>query len=474
MPTPPPLTAALVRSAAAYAEHWLSFRRRYLRVPGVQAAVGFGDEEVLSTASGHADVESDVALTPDHLFRIASHSKTFTGTAVMQLAEAGALRLDDAVGTHVDWLEDACADLAPVTVRELLAHGGGVTRDGDDADHWQLDRPFPDEAGLRAVVERDGSVLPANTRFKYSNIGYALLGLVVESASGRSYNDYVRAKIVDRLDLTDTAPELDPARAGDLATGYSALSYADTRVPIDHVDTRAMSAATGFTSTARDLCRYLSAHVLGATRLLTDGSKRLMQRDEWEVKEGETWYGLGLSVSRTGDRRMVGHGGGYPGHATRSMVDPKAGLAVSVLTNAIDGPAAELATGVVKLIDLTADTDRDGDRDAVAPEVLDRFCGRFANLWGVLDIVRLGDRLYGLSPADADPAEEPTELAVEDADTLLIRESSGLRSPGERLTFEIDDRGVRAIRGRGGMTYYPYDEFSARMADRDRVRLAGG
>lgn len=470
MPTPPRLTADLVRSAAAYAEHWLSFRRRYLRVPGVQAAIRFGDEEMLSTASGHADVERDAALTADHLFRIASHSKTFTGTAVMQLVEAGALRLDDAVGAHVDWLEDACADLAPVTVRELLAHGGGVTRDGDDADHWQLDRPFPDEAGLRAVVERGASVLPANTRFKYSNIGYSLLGLVVESASGRSYNDYVRAKIIDRLDLTDTAPELDPARAGDLATGYSALSYADTRVPIDHVDTRAMSAATGFTSTARDLCRYLSAHVLGATRILTDASKRLMQRDEWEVKEGETWYGLGISVSKAGDRRMVGHGGGYPGHATRSAVDPLAGLAVSVLTNAIDGPAAELATGVVKLVDLAAAPAHDGD--PVEHAVLDRFCGRFANLWGVLDVVRLGDRLYGISPANADPAEEPIELVIEDSDALRIRESSGFNSPGERLAFEFGDDGVRAIRGRGGMTFHPYDEFSARMAGRDRVRLA--
>ena len=119
--------------------------------------------------------------------------------------------------------------------------------------------------------------------------------------------------------------------ASEYAAGYSALSYAAERVPIDHVDTRALAAATGFFGNARDLVTYFSAHLPGDDRLLTDKSKREMQHPLWQTAAGDDWprYGLGVQVAKVGDRRLFGHGGGYPGHITRSMVDGSAGIAVS-------------------------------------------------------------------------------------------------------------------------------------------------
>lgn len=264
-------TRAAVASAASYADSWLSFRRSLLRIPGVQAALWHEDALALSTAHGSADLGTGTPLRTDHLFRIASHSKTFTATAVLQLREAGHLRLDDPVGAHVPFLVEHGSALASRTLSDLLAHGGGVVRDGADADFWQLARPFPDEAALRAVcASSDAAVLPAQQRFKYSNIAYGLLGLVVAAAAGEPYNDYVLREVVQRLGLTRTGPELDPGRADEYATGYTALSYADERLPIEHVDTRAMSAATGFYGTAEDVCRYAAAHFLGDERLLPD------------------------------------------------------------------------------------------------------------------------------------------------------------------------------------------------------------
>ena len=96
---------------------WIAFRQRLDRVPGIQVAVLHEDRLVLSSAHGHADVESGVALTTSHLFRIASHSKTFTATAVLQLVEDGRLRLDDPLGDHLDFLAGAPA--GRVTVREV-------------------------------------------------------------------------------------------------------------------------------------------------------------------------------------------------------------------------------------------------------------------------------------------------------------------------------------------------------------------
>ena len=213
--------------------------------------------------------------------------------------------------------------------------------------------PFPDADQLQHISLDDAAVLPRNERFKYSNIGYSLLGQVIEAASGLSYAQYVDQHIVEPLGLTDTGPELDPARAGEYAVGYSALSYGDHRLPIDHVDTRAMASATGFYSTATDVVRYAAAHFMGDDRLLTDEAKRQMQRTEWEVEgTGGTAYGLGSGHLHHRQAPLLGHGGGYPGHITRTYFDPVDQLAVSVMTNAIDGPAMALATAGVKLIDM--------------------------------------------------------------------------------------------------------------------------
>ena len=352
-PTPSnPDAVAALQAALAYAEDWIAYRAFRLRVPGVQYAVLFDGEVQLSGAVGLADLEAGVPLTESHLFRVASHSKTFTATAVLQLVEAGSLALDTPLGDVVGEL--AGAPIASVTVRELLEHGGGVIRDGVDGDFWQLSRPFPDEAELLAMARDDGTKVEPNTRFAYSNIGYSLLGLVVARASGRSYNDYVRSEIVARLGLADTDPELVPARAAEYATGYTGFETSLERQPIDHVDTHAMSAATGFTSTAADLVRYIAAHRPGDERLLSDASKRLQQRAAWQSAPDSPTsrrYGLGMALDTIAGRRVIGHSGGFPGYITNTLLAVDDGIAVSVLTNATDGPAGELAAGILKLLD---------------------------------------------------------------------------------------------------------------------------
>ncbi|MEU4606868.1 serine hydrolase domain-containing protein [Kribbella sp. NPDC023972] len=444
-----------LQEVLTYYRSWLAFRQRFSRVPGVQAAVFADGSVAFSAAYGLADVESAVPLTERHLFRIASHSKTFTATAVLQLVEQGRLRLDDKAEMHVTELVDAPA--GKLTLRDLLSHAGGLTRDSDDADFWQLAQPFPDREQLLAMLRSpDAAVIADNERFKYTNIGYGLLGLVIEGATGRSYNDHVRTEIVEKLGLSDLGPELDPARSAEYASGYSSLAYADERVPIDHVDTQALASATGFYGNARDLVTYFSAHLPGDDRLLTDASKRQMQHPLWNVGTDE-WpkYGLGLQIAKVGDRELFGHGGGYPGHITRSLVDGKAGIAVSVLTNAIDGPAQQMAEGAFKLLDLAQSKER--------PEQsadLSRFTGRYAGLWGVTDIVQLGGRLYSMDPSQGDPADKAPTLEV-DGDTLRVTEDYGGGSYGQRYQFTFDADGrPESIRSAGGLRMVPIERFA--------------
>src|SRR5690606_9640825 len=120
--------------ALEYADRWLAYRRWRLRIPGVQVAVRVGGTLVLDAAHGAADETTGEALTTRHRFRIASHSKSLAALTAMRLVEAGLVRLDDEVQQHVPARHGT--DAGALLVRELLSHGGGAVRDGDEVAFW--------------------------------------------------------------------------------------------------------------------------------------------------------------------------------------------------------------------------------------------------------------------------------------------------------------------------------------------------
>ena len=458
---------AAVVDACRYADGWLAHRRRTERTPGVQAAVLHEGDVLLSCAHGVADLETGTPLSPSHRFRIASHSKMFTATAAVQLVEQGALRLDDPASQWLAFLRGT--RLANVTVRELLSHGGGVVRDGDRGDYWQIVDPFPDEDALAGIAGADGAAVYArNERFKYSNIGFGLAGLVIAAAAGRPYAEQVAERILEPLGLRATSVDIESGAGGDdLATAHSGLSYADERVPIAQVATGALAPATGFVSTATEVVRFAAAHFMGDERLLSDDGKRMMQRTEWVGEPNDGAYGLGMMVMDLDGRRIVGHGGGWPGHITRTLFDPDASFAVTVCTNAIDGPATPLAMTIVKLIDLAQQGARDDERVPADPA---SFRGRFANLWGVFDLVDLGGRLYRIDPGGPTPVADAQHLEILDDHTLLVTKASGYASPGERLHVERAEGGAVVAVRVGSGTSYPLDAVTGRIGELGRVR----
>lgn len=465
---------ATLRAAAGYLGSWIEAQAAHRRVPGVQVAVRSGDDLVLSAAFGVADAVTGAPLTTRHLFRIASHSKTFTATAVLQLVEAGRMRLDDPIAQHVPEL--AGSPVGRATVRELLGHQSGVIRDGEHADFWQLGTPFPDRDAVVAEVLRSGAVHARNERFKYSNTGYALLGMAIEAVTGTSYAEHCRTAILEPLGLHDTGADHDPARAGEFAAGHTGLLLGeDGRLVIEHVGTGAMAAATGFWSTAEDLSAYGAAHYLGDERLLGDDAKRLMQRLESVVTAYGSEigrYGIGLELTTVGERQLVGHSGGYPGHITITLVDPADRLVVSVLTNAIDGPAHELAVGLVKLVDVALSPRAEVPPPPPGAPAPSSFTGRFAGLWGLLDVAELGGRLVLLRPTAPDPLPTVEELQVLDATTLRVAAQPGFGASGERMPVERDASGrVTAVR-LAGVTHRLVDEFRRRRPAMTRLGWA--
>lgn len=461
MSTDRALLAETVREAAPTLRSWLDLQRRVRRTPGVQVCVRVGGEVVFAEAFGSADLDTGEALTREHLFRVASHSKTFAATACLQLREDGKLRLDDEVATHLE--EFAGHPIGALTVRELLGHQGGVVRDGAVSDYWQLDGDYPDEASLIAMLLEHGVVYDANTHFKYSNFGYSILGLIIARAGGMPFAEFVRARILDPLDLPRVHPDIDGVDEAECATGHSRRLDGDDDVfTLRHISTSSMAAATGFVACADDLSAYASAHVPGDPRLLTDASKKLMRRLETVIEVDGTEqgrYGLGFDLMSVGERRLVGHSGGFLGFVTRTWIDPDDSLVVTVLTNQSGGPAHDLALGVVKLIDLAL---AGAKQDAVPEGVdLDSYTGRFVSGFGYLQIAQLGGRLVAISPEIADPTHDAVELSVVDADTLTCAQRPGFGVIGEPVRLTRDADGAISSVVMAGMTSRPEADFRA-------------
>lgn len=469
----------VLQEALAYVDSWVEYRLWKLCTPGAQVAVWFDGEIQFGKAYGVANLCTGETLTTSHLFRIASHSKTFTATAVMQLVEAGKLRLDDTAGSWMPELAETGSPLKDATVRELVSNSAGVIRDGVDATFWSHGRPFPNEEALLELAIREGAVRQPEATFKYSNIGFSLLGLIIGKAADSTYNAYTKTAIVEKLGLRNTGPELDDTRLPEYAAGHSGLLSRTDRQVIPHVATHAMAAATGFYSTAEDLVRFASAHFFGDDRLIGDRSKNEMQRPVWTGQNPDApqdGYGYGMIIQHYGGHRLVGHSGGYPGHITRTMWDPEEGLAISVLTNAVDGPAEELAAGILKILDkareakpkLPLNSGLVNSAAIAPPQAPDKkidpaiFTGRFAALWGVTDVFLLGGKLFASTPALPSPIVQPSELAVIDENTLRIMGGSPYGSVGELFRYERDADGRVISLFTGGMKTWPIEDYRAR------------
>lgn len=450
---------------------WLRFRYDQEEIPGYTVAIAHKGKVIFTEVYGYANLEKKTKLTTSHIFRIASHSKTFTATALMQLQEKHKLRIDDYVVKYLSWLkEHKDKRWQKVTLRQLMSHGAGVIRDGLNADYWQLERPFPNEDELKREILETDLVLENNIKLKYSNFGYSLLGMVIEAVSGQSYNDYVAEHIIKALGLKSTGPEYTKAIDGKVVTGYTGREVNKARLPIAQIDTHSMASATGFYSTAEDLCAYFTAHMVGSKKLLNDESKKEMQRVQYHAylpgEHSHEDYGLGMEIDFVGKRKVFGHGGGFPGHITNSMFDPKDELVVVVLTNCLGGSAGTITKGIYGIIDYyqknTPTTKPKHD--------LSRLEGRYMNLWSMTNIVVTGDKVVATYPDTWQPLTHPEELARINDTTLKVSETNSFNSEGELVHFDIKDGKVEIV-DYNGETMWPELVWHNKQTNRSKVEL---
>ncbi len=422
-----------LRSAIDYIGSWIEFQLAASQQPGVMIAIAHRGEVVAEHAFGLANLDTGEKLTPRHRFRIASHSKSFTAAGVLKLREQRRLRLDDTIGQYVKGLHP---HVAGTTIGQVLSHSAGLTRDGADSGQFIDSRPYLDAAELLAELGQPTAIEPG-TRFKYSNHGFALIGLVIEAITKEPYAAFIKREIVEPAGLRETEPNMPLQRGTPFARGHTRKLPLGERcvIPGDN-PAHAMASAAGFAATAGDTARFFAQLAPNAKRsVLSVASRREMTRHHWRIPQGiEGYYGLGVNAGKTDGWDWFGHSGGFQGYISRTCTIPACELAISILSNSIDGAAPVWIDGAMQILRVFQ------SRGAPDRRLRD-WTGRWWTIWGASDLVPVGNRVLVANPQFNNPFMDAAEIEVSGRDAGRLAWAAGYSSHGEPVRRVRDKRG---------------------------------
>ena len=354
------------------------------RVAGIVALVMQDGQVVYEKAFGWADKEAGRKMTTDTIFRIASQTKALTSTAIMQLLEEGALTLNTRAGSFIPSFTRTTVAVAnergavrqvpatrPITIRDLLTHTAGISYGTEPSvrDLYEAKGLGPAAGAGWYTADKDESVCETMERLGTLPFvaqpgeawvyGYNtdVLGCIVEKASGKPLDAYIRDRITTPLGMTDTQFFLPPAQRDRLAAVYSSVENKYVRAPEGgrgqgaYVDgpRKNFAGGAGLLSTARDYARFLEAMrrngSIDGTRILSPRSVKLMSTNQVGTLHSTSGLGFGLgfeTVDRFGANTMSSEGAFGWGGAYGSIyrVDPEARLVmvlmIQLIPNATD------------------------------------------------------------------------------------------------------------------------------------------
>ena len=298
-------------------------RRNAGRIPALSGAVGRGGQVLWA---GTAD--SDGSTTTQTSFRVGSITKPLTAVCVMRLESEGLISLDDRIGAH---LPDAPARMA--TVRQLLSHTAGLPAEPPGS-WWERSVGGTWHEFTDLDIQQ---VWPAGVRYHYSNVGYAVLGRLVETVRGRPWDDVLVDEVAAPLGMTSVGR----TPVGPAATGWAVHPHANLVHPEPVPPYGAMGPAGEVWATPSDLVRF--GMWLGSTdpdddRVLPAAQRERMREPRVLVDEpGLPWttaHGLGPRITNVDGRKLVGHGGSVPGFTAELLCDLATGDTVALCGSA--------------------------------------------------------------------------------------------------------------------------------------------
>ena len=318
------------------------------QIPALSAAIIKDDEIVWTKGYGIYDRENNKIADADTIYLVASISKTFTATAVMQLYEQGYFDLDDDVNDYLPFsLRNPSYPDTPISFRMLLAHQSSIASDlqtfntramPGDLEISGYPSPYHQElltpTGIHYRPQVWNNYHPGDDMY-YANIGYSVLGHLVEQISGQSFEGYCREHIFAPLEMNDTSFRLTNVNISRAAVPYW---YVDREYyPYLHYNILEYPAG-GLRTSILDLSRFLILHMnngtYGNTQILTPESVEEMQTIQYPSDTYQFQYGLGFQIWETRTGMKIGHTGGLYGVATKMVYKKSNNIGIIMFTNA--------------------------------------------------------------------------------------------------------------------------------------------
>jgi CubicO group peptidase (beta-lactamase class C family) len=439
---------------------WVEAQLAQREQPGIAVGLIYDQSLIWSRGFGYANVAKRVPMTAQTICRIASITKLFTSTAIMQLRDDGLLQLDDPVKKHLPWfqLRNPHPDTPVVTIRHLLAHAGGLPREAAFP-YWSTNE-FPSVEEVQAALPDQEFALPAGSDWKYSNLSFMLAGEIVAAVAKLPYNAYVTENILQPLGLTNTFVDTIPSDHPLLAVGYGRRLPNVARTSGMYTDCRGMGSAANMASNVEDLAKFVMLQFRSGPRqgqqVLAGPSLREMHRVQWLNDDWSAGRGIGFYVWRLHGRTLVGHGGALPGYRSDLQCAPADKVGVVVLTNADDGlPLLYMDKAFQWLAPALLKAAAPKTEAATTVVEWQRYLGRYRNPWGDGQVMIYQGELVLIAPTEPDPLVGMIKLKPVNTHIFRMETKEHFGSNGELAIFELDESG-KVTRLRLGNVYtYP-------------------
>jgi CubicO group peptidase (beta-lactamase class C family) len=308
-------------------------------IPGAAVAVIKNGKVIKTKGYGVASVEFNVPATPETVFEIGSVSKQITAAAVMLLVEDGKINLDEKISKYLPNTPEAWKE---ITVRHLLTHTSGV-KSYTSLGGFELSKRYKAADFIKELSPQPLD-FESGSAYKYSNSGYSLLGYIIESASGKSYWEFLRTRIFDPLKMNLTADRDPQFIIKNRATGYE---WENGRLVGRDYELTDLFSAGAIISTVSDLAKWDIA--LRDETLLKTSSKNEMWKPFTLTSGKENPYGFGWNIGEFRGQKLISHGGQTAGFAANNSLYKDADLSVIVLTNlGTQGAGSAIARGIAK------------------------------------------------------------------------------------------------------------------------------
>jgi CubicO group peptidase (beta-lactamase class C family) len=317
--------------------------------PGASLLVLRDGKALITRNYGLTDVENKVPCAPETNFRLASVTKQFTATAILLLVAEHKLKLEEFL-TSV--FPEFPAYGKPITVRHLLNHTSGLP-DYEELIPSGTSLPVLDRDVLRILMKQEKGLFPPGAKFQYSNSGYSLLALIVESRSGLTFANFLKTRIFEPLKMRNTlAYEQGLSIVPNRAYGYSA--DANSFKKTDQSLTSSVLGDGGIYSSVLDLARWDEA--LESSKLLGRHLQELAFTPGPETEHPNTRYGFGWYIGEYRGLKEIWHSGNSIGFTTRIARFPEKHFTVIVLANRSDAALAEIPHQIADLLLFSADS----------------------------------------------------------------------------------------------------------------------